>query len=87
MVKGSVSISLEDYHSLIDHAISFKNKEDKLTQAAKELQVFLSFLCTRENIDTYVEEFNKQSSTSRISIEGSYAKIELKNDKKIIKEV
>jgi|TARA_R110002072_G_scaffold56499_3_gene146310 hypothetical protein len=87
MVKGSVSISLEDYHSLIDHAISFKTKEENLTQAAKELQVFLSFLCTRENIEKYVEEFNKQSSTSRILIEGSYAKIELKNDKKIIKEV
>jgi hypothetical protein len=87
MVKGSVSISLEDYHSLIDHATSFKAKEDNLTQAAKELQVFLSFLCTRENIEKYVEEFNKQSNTSRIIIEGSYAKIELKNDKKIIKEV
>ena len=87
MVKGSVSISLKDYHSLIDHAISFKTKEENLTQAAKELQVFLSFLCTRENIEKYVEEFNKQSSTSRILIEGSYAKIELKNDKKIIKEV
>lgn len=87
MVKGSVSISLEDYHSLIDHATSFKTKENNLTQAAKELQVFLSFLCTRENIEKYVEEFNKQSNTSRIIIEGSYAKIELKNDKKIIKEV
>ena len=87
VVKGSVTISLEDYHSLIDHAISFKTKEENLTQAAKELQVFLSFLCTRENIEKYVEEFNKQSNTSRIIIEGSYAKIELKNDKKIIKEV
>ena len=49
--------------------------------------MFLSFLCTRENIEKYVEEFNKQSNTSRIIIEGSYAKIKLKNDKKIIKEV
>ena len=78
MVKGSVSISLEDYHTFIEQAIRFKDKEEMLTQATKEMQVFLSFLCTRENIDKYVEEFNKQSKTSRIVIEGSYAKIELK---------
>lgn len=78
MVKGSVSISLEDYHTFIEQAIRFKDKEEMLTQATKEMQVFLSFLCTRENIEKYVEEFNKQSKTSRIVIEGSYAKIELK---------
>ena len=78
MVKGSVSISLKDYHTFIEQAIRFKDKEEMLTQATKEMQVFLSFLCTRENIDKYVEEFNKQSKTSRIVIEGSYAKIELK---------
>lgn len=87
MVKGSVSISLEDYHTFIDQAIHFKTKEEKLTQAAKEMQVFLSFLCTRENIEKYVDEFNKQSKTSRILIEGSYVKIELKDDKENIKEI
>ena len=87
MVKGSVSISLEDYHSFIDQAIHFKNKEEMLTQATKELQVFLSFLCTRENIEKYVDEFNKQSKTSRILIEGSYVKIKLKNDKEDTEEV
>jgi hypothetical protein len=78
VVKGSVSISLKDYHTFIEQAIRFKDKEEMLTQATKEMQVFLSFLCTRENIDKYVEEFNKQSKTSSIVIEGSYAKIELK---------
>lgn len=84
MVKGSVSISLEDYHTFLEQAIHFKEKEEMLLQAAKEMQVFLSFLCTRENIEKYVDEFNKQSKTSRILIEGSYAKIELKNKKDII---
>ena len=72
-----MSISLEDYHAFIEQAISFKQKEDNLTQAANELQVFLSFLCTRENIEKYIAEFNKQSKTSRITLEGSYAKIEI----------
>tara|TARA_R100001463_G_scaffold123000_1_gene179621 strand:- start:63 stop:317 length:255 start_codon:yes stop_codon:yes gene_type:complete len=84
VVKGSVSISLEDYHTFLEQAIHFKEKEEMLLQAAKEMQVFLSFLCTRENIEKYVDEFNKQSKTSRILIEGSYAKIELKNKKDII---
>ena len=87
MVKGSVSISLEDYHTFIDQSIHFKNKEERLTQAANEMQVFLSFLCTRENIEKYIDEFNKQSKTSRILIEGSYVKIELNNDKKDIEEI
>ena len=65
----------------------FKNKEERLTQAANEMQVFLSFLCTRENIEKYIDEFNKQSKTSRILIEGSYVKIELNNDKKDIEEI
>lgn len=46
--------------------------------AIKELQVFLSFLCTRENIEKHVEEFNRQSKTSVININGGIAKIELK---------
>ena len=87
MIKGTVSISLEDYHELINHESLYKQREEGLATAAKELQVFLSFLCSRENIDKYVEEFNKQSQTSKIVIEGTYAKIEMKNDKKDIKEV
>lgn len=48
--------------------------------AAKELQVFLSFIATRTDIEKYVEEFNRQSKTSEIIFEGNLAKIELKND-------
>jgi len=50
----------------------------KFFTASKELQVFLSFLASRENLDKYVEEFNRQSKTSRIIFEGTSAKIELK---------
>ena len=40
--------------------------------------VFLSFLVTREHIQEYVEEFNKQSSGSRINVEEGRAKIVLR---------
>tara|TARA_R100000234_G_scaffold98039_3_gene66494 strand:- start:4065 stop:4331 length:267 start_codon:yes stop_codon:yes gene_type:complete len=85
MVKGTVNISLEDYHSLLDSAQKSLELKGNLDKAVKELQVFLSFLCTRESIEKYVEEFNRQSKTSIININGGIAKIELKtlvNEKK-----
>ena len=80
MVKGTVNISLDDYHKLVDSSEKSLELKGNLDTAIKELQVFLSFLCTRENIERYVEEFNKQSKTSKININGGIAKIELKND-------
>ena len=78
MVKGTVSISLDDYHKLVDSSEKSLELKGNLDTAIKELQVFLSFLCTRENIERYVEEFNKQSKTSKININNGIAKIELK---------
>tara|TARA_R110002074_G_scaffold116259_1_gene247476 strand:- start:3271 stop:3516 length:246 start_codon:yes stop_codon:yes gene_type:complete len=80
-MKGSVTISLEDYEKLKDVKDKAEHLVDNTKLAAKELQVFLSFLCTRESIEPFVEEFNRQSSTSIIKIENGRARIELKNDK------
>ena len=79
MVKGTVSISIEDYHALIDASSKSLELKGNLQLAIKEVQVFLSYLCTRENIEKYVEEFNKQSKTSKININGGIVKIETKN--------
>ena len=78
MVKGNVTLSLEDYHTLIDSSTSSLELKEKLDIAVKELQVFLSFLCTREDLEKYVGEFNRQSKTSKISINNGIAKIEVK---------
>ncbi len=78
MVKGTVTISTEDYHAFLDASTKSIEARQDLKLAVKELQVFLSFLCTREGIEKYVEEFNKQSQTSTININGGIAKIELK---------
>ena len=80
MVKGTVNISLEDYHKLVDSSADSLKLKGNLDRAVKELQVFLSFLYSREDIESYVKEFNRQSKTSVININGGIAKIELKND-------
>ena len=79
MVKGSVTISLEDYHDLIEASSKSLDLKENLQLAVKELQVFLSYLCTREDIEKYVEEFNRQSKTTKININGGIAKIETKD--------
>ena len=78
MVKGSVTISIEDYHALIDASSKSLELKENLQLAMKELQVFLSFLCTREDVEKYVEEFNRQSKTAKINVNGGIAKIETK---------
>ena len=75
MVKGSVTISIEDYHALIDASTKSIKLKENTELAAKELQVFLSFL------EKYIEEFNRQSKTSKITITGGIAKIELNDSK------
>ena len=81
MVKGSVTISIDDFQALLDTKLNAEELREKAELAAKELQVFLSFLCTRENIEKYVEEFNRQSKTSKINIGGGIAKIILNDNK------
>tara|TARA_R110002020_G_scaffold109623_1_gene253584 strand:- start:2439 stop:2684 length:246 start_codon:yes stop_codon:yes gene_type:complete len=81
VVKGNVTLSLEDYHSLIDASSKTFELKDNLDLTVKELQVFLSFLCTRENLEKYVEEFNRQSKTSKIEVNNGIVKISLNNDK------
>tara|TARA_R110002167_G_scaffold195026_2_gene397763 strand:- start:195 stop:440 length:246 start_codon:yes stop_codon:yes gene_type:complete len=80
VVKGSVTISIEDFQSLLVTSDKAKEFRDKSILASKELQVFLSFLSTRADIDKYIEEFNRQSQTSKIVFEGTQAKIEFKDE-------
>ena len=80
MVKGTVSISIEDYHALIEASVKAVELKDSTKLAAKELQVFLSYLCGKEDISKYVEEFNRQSKTSTIIIKSGRAQIKFKDE-------
>jgi hypothetical protein len=87
MVNGSVTISIEDFQSLLDAKVRAEEIRESTRLAAKELQVFLSYLCDKENISVYIEEFNRQSKTSTINIENGRAKIVFKDDKETSKKI
>ena len=75
MVKGSVTISTEDYHALIDSNINARELNESTKLAAKELQVFLSYMCDKTDISNYIEEFNRQSKKSTIIMKNGRAQI------------
>jgi len=75
VVNGSVTISIEDFQALLDAKVTAEEVKDATKLAAKELQVFLSYLCDKEDISKYIEEFNRQSKTSTIVITSGRAQI------------
>ena len=87
MVDGSVTISIKDFQNFLKSAEKNVEIRDNFRLAIKEMQVFISFLASRAELEKYVGEFNRQSKTSTIVFEGTIAKIEMKNDKEDIKEI
>ena len=87
MVKGSVTISIEDFQAFLESAERAEELKESTKLAAKELQVFLSYLCDKEDISKYIEEFNRQSKTSTIIITSGRAQIKFKDDKEITKKI
>lgn len=77
---GTVTISLADFELLKKQAESGSKISENIVKAAKELEVFLSFLVTRENIDDHVEEFNSYSKRCKIRIIEGRAKIQINDD-------
>tara|TARA_R110002012_G_scaffold291453_1_gene485855 strand:- start:3319 stop:3579 length:261 start_codon:yes stop_codon:yes gene_type:complete len=79
-LNGTVTISLKDYTKLTEAYPKVEKSRISLYEAAKEIEVFLSFLCTRETIDDYVGEFNRQSQHSQIIIVDDKAKIKFNEE-------
>jgi len=80
-MTGTVTIPLKDFDELREAKSKADESQLKLTRAAKELEVFLSFLVTRENLQEYVDEFNRQSQRSTISVIDGRAKIAFNDPK------
>jgi len=78
--QGSVSISIEDFQKLLKSEENLNTIQENFTIAKKELQVFLSFIASKENIEKHIEEFNRQSQTSRILLDDGKVKIKMNND-------
>lgn len=79
-MDGTVTIPLKDFDELRNSTRESEELKQKLSRAAKEIEVFLSFLCTRENIQIYVDEFNNQSSRATIKIIDGRAKVQINED-------
>lgn len=79
-MDGTVTIPLKDFDELRNSTKESQELKQKLSRAAKEIEVFLSFLCTRENIQIYVDEFNNQSSQATIKIIDGRAKVQINED-------
>lgn len=80
-MDGSVTISLKNFQKLQKSQKETDERAKGVQQAAKELEVFLSFLLSRESIGDHLKEFNRQSSTCSITILDGRAKIIFKNEK------
>lgn len=79
-MEGTVTISLKNYKKLENAQGNATTMNERTLQAAKELEVFLSFLCTRESITPYIEEFNKQSKRSQIILNDGRVKIKVNEE-------
>jgi len=76
-MNGTVTIPLKEFDELRDSSEAALEMKRKLSMAAKEIEVFLSFLCTREHIQVYVDEFNKQAIRTTIKIVDGKAKVQI----------
>lgn len=85
-MTGTVTMTIDDYELLKLNAESGKIERSGILRAAKELEVFLTFLITRENIDEHLDEFNSYSKTCKVRIIDGRAKIELLNNDKPIED-
>lgn len=79
-MTGNVTISIKDFDKLRGQSSKAEDRLERVTRAAKELEVFLSFMCTREHIQEYLDEFNRQSQASKIMLEDGRAKIVFKDE-------
>ena len=79
-MTGTVTMTIDDYELLKLSATSGKIERTGILKAAKELEVFLTFLITRENIDEHLEEFNSYSTSCKVRIIDGRARIELLNN-------
>ena len=79
-MTGTVTIPLKEFDKLRDSTAVAGKQQERVLQATKELEVFLSFVCTRQNLEPLVEEFNRQSKNSTIQLENGRAKIIFNNE-------
>jgi hypothetical protein len=77
-INGTITISLKDFQGLISQREKSLAVEKKFKEVAYELEVFLSWLCTRYKVEEHVQKYNMQSTKAKILINDGKAKIEIR---------
>jgi len=77
-LKGTVTITLDDYHTLLSNRDDNALYKSNLKKTSKELAVFLSYIASKVDISNHIESFNIQSNHSKIVFSGTKAFIELR---------
>ncbi len=80
-INGTVTISIDDFKELVNQKEKSLEVQMKFKEVAHELEVFLSWLCTRYKVDEHVQKYNMQSTNARILINDGKAKIEIRSKK------
>lgn len=81
MVKGTVTISIDDFQALLESSTDAKSLSASTRTASREIQVFLSYLHTQLDLTPHIESFNRQAKKSQIIIEdGSKIKIKFNEE-------
>jgi hypothetical protein len=76
-MNATVTLPLVEFDKLRKSHEAAEELIKSTKRAALEIEVFLSFLITREDITEHIEEFNRQSTKSQIVISNGRAKIKL----------
>tara|TARA_R110002020_G_scaffold377081_2_gene588141 strand:- start:96 stop:359 length:264 start_codon:yes stop_codon:yes gene_type:complete len=79
-IRGTVTINLDDYTLLTHEFEDALELREELLRASTELEIFLSYICTRIDILPFVEKYNFQSTSSSIILEDGKAKIKFRNN-------
>jgi N-glycosylase/DNA lyase len=74
-MSATVTLPLKDFDELREQSDKAEQLIKSTKKAALEIEVFLSFLITRENISEYLEEFNRQATGAEILLIDGRAKI------------
>lgn len=74
-MNATVTLPLAEFDRLREEQGKAEELIKATKKAALEIEVFLSFLITRENISEYLEEFNRQATNAQIILVDGRAKI------------
>lgn len=81
-MNATVTLPLAEFDKLREAHDKAEELIKSTKKAALEIEVFLSFLITRENISEYIEEFNRQATGAEIVIVDGRAKIKFNDTNK-----